>query len=129
MGVFWYPAPVANVSPNDAPSALIMGAGFLAFGLTMILRPSYVRANLDRFADSWKQGSWHPYKMPDWGLRIAGMDCNRSGYALFLHRLSRSTSIVKPVPVSPSRCYTLSLQSEFFRNLLVNRAAEFYCAG
>jgi len=61
------------VSPNDAPAALVMGAGFLAFGLTMILRPSYVRANLDRFADSWKQGSWHPYKMPDWGLRLTGM--------------------------------------------------------
>ena len=50
-----------------------MGAGFLAFGLTMILRPSDVRGSLDRFADSWKQGSWHPYKMPDWGLRLAGL--------------------------------------------------------
>ena len=64
---------MATVNPNDAPAALVMGAGFLAFGLTMILRPSYVRGNLDRFADSWKQGSWHPYKMPDWGLRLAGL--------------------------------------------------------
>jgi hypothetical protein len=61
-----------NVSASDAPAALIMGAGFLAFGLTMILRPAFVRANFDRFADSWKQGSWHPYKMPFWGLRLAG---------------------------------------------------------
>ena len=64
---------VMNVRTSDAPAALIMGAGFLAFGLTMILRPDLVRSNLDRFADSWKQGSWHPYKMPSWGLRIAGV--------------------------------------------------------
>jgi len=38
----------------------------------MILRPGNVRANLGRFADTWKQGSWHPYKMPDRGLRLAG---------------------------------------------------------
>lgn len=50
-----------------------MGVGFLAFGLTMILRPANVRANFDRFADSWSQGSWHPYKMPSWGLRVAGV--------------------------------------------------------
>jgi hypothetical protein len=50
-----------------------MGAGFLAFGLTMILRPANVRANLDRFANYWKQENWHPYKMPPWGLRVAGV--------------------------------------------------------
>jgi uncharacterized protein YjeT (DUF2065 family) len=50
-----------------------MGAGFLAFGLTMVLRPGGVRATVDRFADRWKQGSWHPYKMPLWGLRLAGV--------------------------------------------------------
>jgi hypothetical protein len=61
------------MDPSDAPPALVMGAGFLAFGLTMILRPGYVRANFDRFADSWEPGSWHPYKMPDWGLRLAGV--------------------------------------------------------
>jgi hypothetical protein len=38
----------------------------------MILRPGNVRENFDRFADSWKQGSWHPYRMPFWGLRLAG---------------------------------------------------------
>ena len=50
-----------------------MGAGFLAFGLTMILRTGGVRANFDRFADYWKQGSWHPYRMPLWGFRLAGV--------------------------------------------------------
>lgn len=69
---FWYSAPVAS-TPKDGPTALFMGAGFLAFGLTMILRPSAVRARMDHFADSWKQGGWHPYKMPDWGLRLAGL--------------------------------------------------------
>ena len=27
------------MGPNDAPAALVMGAGMLGFGLTMILRP------------------------------------------------------------------------------------------
>jgi hypothetical protein len=49
-----------------------MGIGFFAFGLTMILRPDSAKANFDRFADRWKQGSWHPYKMPVWGLRLTG---------------------------------------------------------
>lgn len=61
-----------TVTSSDGPAALVMGIGFLAFGLTMILRPDSVRANFDRFADRWKQGSWHPYKMPRWGLRLAG---------------------------------------------------------
>ena len=49
-----------------------MGIGFQAFGLTMIVQPDNVRANLDRFADSWKPGSWHPYRMSSWALRLAG---------------------------------------------------------
>jgi hypothetical protein len=61
------------VARSDAPAALVMGLGFLAFGLTMILRPANVRANFDRFAKSWKEYSWHPYKMPFWGLRLAGV--------------------------------------------------------
>jgi hypothetical protein len=63
---------VQKISPSDAPAALVKGTGFLAFGLFMILRPNTVRENLDRFADRWKQGSWHPYRMPVWGLRLAG---------------------------------------------------------
>jgi hypothetical protein len=62
---------VSAVTPSDGPAALVMGMGFFAFGLTMILRPDRVRANLDRFADYWKQGSWHPYRLPHWGLRVA----------------------------------------------------------
>jgi uncharacterized protein YjeT (DUF2065 family) len=61
-----------GVNPSAGPGALVMGAGFLSFGLTMVLRPGSVRANFDRLADHWKEGSWHPYRMPPWGLRLAG---------------------------------------------------------
>ena len=61
------------VARSDAPAALVTGVGFLAFGLTMVLRPANVRANFDRFANNWKEDSWHPYKMPFWGLRLAGV--------------------------------------------------------
>jgi hypothetical protein len=61
------------ISRSDAPAAVIMGIGFLGFGLMMFFRPCNVRANFDRFANNWKEGSWHPCKMPDWGLRLAGL--------------------------------------------------------
>lgn len=61
------------MTAKEGPTSLVMGLGFFAFGLTMILYPDRVRANFDRFADYWKEGSWHPYKMPDWGLRVAGV--------------------------------------------------------
>ena len=61
------------VTPSDGPAALIMALGFLVLGLTIILRPESVKANFDRFADYWKQGSWHPYKMHSWRLRLAGI--------------------------------------------------------
>jgi hypothetical protein len=60
-----------SVSRSDGPAAIVMGTSFMAFGLTMILHPGSVRANFDRFANYRKQGSWHPYKMPLWGLRLA----------------------------------------------------------
>ena len=81
---FLYSAAVPSMGPSDAPAALVMGAGFLAFGLSMILRPGYVRANFDRFADSWKPGSWHPCKMPDWGMRLAGV-IGIAGATLFFY--------------------------------------------
>ena len=39
---------------------------------------------MDRFADSWKQGSWHPYKMPLPLLRATGV-FEIAGAALFLY--------------------------------------------
>ena len=62
-----------SVSTSDGPAAIVMGTGLMALGLTMILHPGSVRANFDRFADYRKQGSWHPYKMRLWGLRLAGV--------------------------------------------------------
>jgi hypothetical protein len=73
-----------NIGPRDAPAALVMGSGFLVFGLTMILRPGNVGVNFDRFADKWNQGSWHPYKMPLWGLRLTGM-VGIAGATLFFY--------------------------------------------
>jgi hypothetical protein len=57
---------------SDLPAALVMGTGFLAFGLIMILMPAKLRAQVDRFADSWETGTWHSYKMPDWVLHVVG---------------------------------------------------------
>jgi hypothetical protein len=65
-----------------------MGTSFMAFGLTMILRPGSVRANFDRFADYWKQGSWHPYKMP-LGIALGWSGHDGGGDAIFLHRVRR----------------------------------------
>lgn len=70
---FWYSAVVLNMGPSDAPAAVVMGAGFFASGLTMVLRPGNVRESFDRFADSWRHDSWHPYKVPLWGLRVTGL--------------------------------------------------------
>ena len=60
------------MNPNYAPVVVVMGVGLFVFGLATILWPRNVRANMDRFADSWQQDSWHPCKMADWGLRLAG---------------------------------------------------------
>jgi hypothetical protein len=49
-----------------------MGCFFLLFGSTMFFFPCGVRSCMDRFADAWREGSWHPYKMPFWALRAAG---------------------------------------------------------
>jgi len=35
---------VEIISPNDAPAAFVNGTGFLAFGLSIILRPDNVKA-------------------------------------------------------------------------------------
>jgi len=35
-----------SVSPSDGPGALVMGSGFMTFGLTMILRPAVLGQTL-----------------------------------------------------------------------------------
>jgi len=64
---------VHTIHPTDAPGLLLMGCFFLAFGCMTILRPREVRSFMDRFSDLLEEGSWHPYKMPYWGMRIAGL--------------------------------------------------------
>ena len=55
---------------SDVPVLLFMAVVYLAFGLFAILKPEALRSAMDRIADSWKEGSWHPYKMPPPVLRI-----------------------------------------------------------
>lgn len=73
--------------PNrgDAPAALLMASFFLTFGLFAFLRPDKLRATMDRFADGWKKGSWHPYKMPIQVLRYGVGSVGIAGSALFFY--------------------------------------------
>ena len=47
-----------------------MAAFYFSFGLFAILRPAALRNAMDNFANAWKQGTWHPYKMPLPLLRV-----------------------------------------------------------
>jgi hypothetical protein len=59
-----------TVSRADAPAALLMGLLFLSFAVFTIAHPERVRTAMDNFANSWKQESWHPYRMPLSALRF-----------------------------------------------------------
>ena len=72
-------------SRGDAPAALVMAALFLSFGVFAILRPEKLRAAMDNFANSWKQDSWHPYRMPIPVLRFVVGGAGIGGAALFLY--------------------------------------------
>jgi len=72
-------------SRGDAPAALAMAALFLSFGLFAIFRPEKLRAAMDNFANSWKQQSWHPYRMPTPVLRFVVGGAGIGGAALFLY--------------------------------------------
>ena len=72
-------------SRSDAPAALLMAALFLSFGVFAILRPEKLRAATDNFANSWKQGSWHPYRMPIPVLRLVVGGVGIGFAALFLY--------------------------------------------
>lgn len=65
---------------SDVPTLFVMAALFLAFGLFGILKPDALRVAMDNVANSWKEGSWHPYKMTRPVLRIvvgaAGILCS-----------------------------------------------------
>jgi hypothetical protein len=54
---------MTSTSRGDAPALLLMGVFYLAFGVYAIVRPDKLRLVFDKFANSWKKGSWHPYRM------------------------------------------------------------------
>lgn len=70
---------------GDAPIAVLMASFFLAFGLFGLLRPTKLRAAMDAFADSWKENSWHPYKVPIPVLRYLVGCVGLAGASLFFY--------------------------------------------
>ena len=72
-------------SRADAPAALLMAVLFLTFGVFVLLRPDKVRNAMDDFANAWKQGSWHPYRMPLPVLRLVVGGTGIGGAALFVY--------------------------------------------
>ena len=73
------------MSHADAPAALVMGLLFLTFAVLTIARPEWVRTAMDDFANSWKQGSWHPYRMPLPVLRLVIGTVGIGSAALFFY--------------------------------------------
>lgn len=76
-------AMVSNSS--DVPALFAMAAFFFGFGLLAILRPAAIRNAMDSCADTWKQGSWHPYKISLPLLRVIVGGAGMLGAALFLY--------------------------------------------
>lgn len=70
---------------SDAPAFFLMATIFLAFGLFAILKPDALRSAMDNFANFWKEGSWHPYKMPRPVLRLVVGTTGVLGSALFIY--------------------------------------------
>jgi hypothetical protein len=72
-------------SRGDAPAALQMALFFLALGLYAFFRPDRLRMAMDRFADGYKRGRWHSYKMPLHVLRYGVGSVGIAGSALFFY--------------------------------------------
>lgn len=70
---------------SDVPARFAMAAFYCSFGLFAILRPAALRNAMDNFANAWKQGSWHPYKMPLPLLRAVVGGTGMLGAALFVY--------------------------------------------
>jgi hypothetical protein len=62
-----------------------MAVLFFTFGLFAILRPYKLRTAMDSFANAWKQGSWHPYRMPIPLIRLVVGGAGIGGAALFTY--------------------------------------------
>jgi hypothetical protein len=72
-------------SRSDAPALFVMAAMFLSFGLFAILRPDGLRAAMDNFANAWKQGGWHPYKVSVSAVRVVVGGVGLLGAGLFVY--------------------------------------------
>ena len=72
-------------SRADAPGLLMMAAFFFSFGIFAILRPDKLRAAMDKFANAWKEGGWHPYRMPLPLLRLIAGGSGIGCAALFVY--------------------------------------------
>jgi len=59
-----------GVTPSDGPEALVMGLGFFAFGLTMILRPDRIRANFTVLLITGNKEAGIPTKCPTGGSAL-----------------------------------------------------------
>ena len=70
---------------SDVPALFAMAAFFFGFGLFAIWRPAARRNAMDKFANTWKQGSWHPYKIPLLLLRVVAGGTGIVGAALFVY--------------------------------------------
>jgi hypothetical protein len=70
---------------SDAPTLFAMAAFFFSFGLFAILRPAALRNAMDNFANAWKEGAWHPYKMPLSLLRVVAGGTGMLCAALFMY--------------------------------------------
>ena len=55
---------------SAVPALLALAVFYLSFGLFAIFRPAALRNVMDKFANAWNQGSWHPYKMSLGLLRV-----------------------------------------------------------
>lgn len=72
-------------SRSDVPAAVVMAVLFLSFGLFAVLLPKKLRAATDNFANSWKEGSWQPYRMLTPVLRFVVRRAGFGGGALLLY--------------------------------------------
>jgi hypothetical protein len=72
-------------SRSDAPALFVMAAMFLSFGLFAIVRPDALRTAMDSFANAWKQGGWHPYKMSTPAIRVVVGGVGILGATLFVY--------------------------------------------
>jgi len=72
-------------SRSDAPALFVMAVMFLSFGLFAIMRPQALRTAMDNFANAWRQGGWHPYKMSMPAIRVVVGGVGILGAALFVY--------------------------------------------